>query len=728
MKFKQELSDVSRTKKRFLFALIITLTMFSSTFFFLGFKYYSEYKFVELEIKGADFFIDITKQINESGIEIQSLKSLLEKYKESIDLNTFQKNEIDPFEIILYVQHSSNLLYDPRPYTYFLQDNGFQMLLALLSSPIQKEFEIQKAISYFNLQKKRQYMYEDKGLNSKVMSWDEELSKTTNSIHKNVVIDIFTTLKEYLILEKEKIHFQYVLVLIFLFFALIFSQIILYRILKSELQAILEIRNENQRVFEHINLFSRKISKNDYTIDNLKMDLDSFKLHHSKAVLIEFTRFFVKFSLFLNRIAKIVNFSIEQNQRFAEFNQDVNSLMQEFSSAFEETASTSEEMEGSIQNSLKMSQNLGENLKKQKEFFRSEISELFGLLTTFDSVKTTLNQLFLKVDDFKQNSEKITRILKIIQDIADKTNLLALNASIEAARAGEIGRGFAVVAEEITNLAEKTKQSVKSIASIVSGFQESIVGLTAKGNSVSMNIESFYKIIRERQSSLKNIEIFFTELENFMNSDSKSLQEISIGIGEINKSIDTNNRNLSKIINKLDSLESFIYSFSKMQNYITDFINNKIRYQAIIGFSNVFSVNILFIDKQHSKLFEILNSTLQILKDVNWKETFKVIKQELMDYTVYHFTLEEELMKKYQYPDFESHKKLHEKFVKYINEFEVNEQFEIFDMSIFLYEWFLDHIYIVDKKYSEYFKNQGLLEKIQDEEMLLLQELKLKKK
>ncbi|MDW2095433.1 methyl-accepting chemotaxis protein, partial [Vibrio sp. 1866] len=134
--------------------------------------------------------------------------------------------------------------------------------------------------------------------------------------------------------------------------------------------------------------------------------------------------------------------------------------------AMTEMSHSVQEVAQSAQGSLEMVQRVESASEEGRNVMSSNIS-------TINQLETRLHESVSAVSELQKMSGQIGSILDVIRNIAEQTNLLALNAAIEAARAGEQGRGFAVVADEVRVLASKTTQSTTEIESMISNLQSS---------------------------------------------------------------------------------------------------------------------------------------------------------------------------------------------------------------------------------------------------------------
>jgi methyl-accepting chemotaxis protein len=135
-------------------------------------------------------------------------------------------------------------------------------------------------------------------------------------------------------------------------------------------------------------------------------------------------------------------------------------------------------------------------------------------------------------------SDKIGEIVQVIDEIADQTNLLALNAAIEAARAGEHGRGFAVVADEVRKLAERTTKATKEIAAMIKQIQLDTSGAVESINKGTEEVEKGKELAGKAGKSLEEIIAASNKVMDDIVLVASASEEQSSTAEEISKSIE----------------------------------------------------------------------------------------------------------------------------------------------------------------------------------------------
>ncbi len=273
------------------------------------------------------------------------------------------------------------------------------------------------------------------------------------------------------------------------------------------------IRGEGHKIFEE---YVAKAHVIEETTRNLMVILLLIAI-----VLGAFVAFFV-----LRILTQAIKTLINSVQQITSASAEIVAASQEQSSGAREQSSAVAETTSAAKELSTTSEQVGESIRKVSEVAAHALAGMA-------KIKESLGRTNQMVSSLGEKSQKIGKITDMIDDVADQTNLLAVNASIEAARAGDQGRGFTVVADEIRKLSDSTAKSTKEISSLIELIQHEMTNsvMAMEGNLKSVDDEARLA----QQTAERSKEIAMSANQQI--AGSKQISEAMMNIDEAMKQI-----------------------------------------------------------------------------------------------------------------------------------------------------------------------------------------------
>ncbi|MFN7994814.1 MAG: methyl-accepting chemotaxis protein [Bryobacteraceae bacterium] len=223
-------------------------------------------------------------------------------------------------------------------------------------------------------------------------------------------------------------------------------------------------------------------------------------------------------------IVRSVNRTLRQTVgELSEGAEQIASAAGQVSGSSQSLAQGASEQAASLEETSASSEEINSMARKNSENSLGAVELVTQSQHRFEQTNQSLDQMVVAMGEINASSDKISKIIKVIDEIAFQTNILALNAAVEAARAGEAGMGFAVVADEVRNLAQRCAQAAKDTATLI---EESI----AKSNDGKVKVDQVATAIRSISEESAKVKTLVDEV-------SLGSQEQARGIEQIGKAI-----------------------------------------------------------------------------------------------------------------------------------------------------------------------------------------------
>lgn len=419
------------------------------------------------------------------------------------------------------------------------------------------------------------------------------------------------------------------------------------------------------------------------------------------------------FNSFLQNLQKVINKVRDSATSVAESAHGLRKQSEEMAQGMQEVAldagtvtSAGEQMALTATTIASSCMTAADASETTSSFARDGATVVQQTIEVMNQISTQVMASSTTVGSLVEKSNQIGAIIGTIEDIADQTNLLALNAAIEAARAGEQGRGFAVVADEVRALAERTTKATKEIATMIKAIQQETQGAVNIMNQAVSRVQEGTGEAAKSGEALQQILNQVEQVTSQINQIATTAEEQTATTSEISSNI---GRITQQAVEKCGHASDMASGADSLNSLAEELISSVNRFQTIIKWNNWMSVKVNQFDDEHKKLIQMIGQLNEAMKNGEGDKVISDVLASLAAYCVNHFANEERLMQQYNYPEYAEHKKAHEAFVQKvgeaINAFE-NQTITPASIMNILSDWLMNHILKVDKRYADFFSKK----------------------
>ncbi|MFA7287720.1 MAG: methyl-accepting chemotaxis protein [Melioribacteraceae bacterium] len=288
-------------------------------------------------------------------------------------------------------------------------------------------------------------------------------------------------------------------------------------------------------------------------------------------------KIFNGFNYIVNNLNNIIESVADAVQATASASNQISSSTEELAAGAQEQSSQTTEVAGAIEQMtktiLETTSNVGlasKTAKASGDIAREGGKVVADTINGMNRIAEVVTQAASMVKELGNNSDKIGEIVQVIDDIADQTNLLALNAAIEAARAGEQGRGFAVVADEVRKLAERTTKATKEIATMIKQIQKDTGNAVISMEKGTEEVTSGKKLAQKSEEALSQIIDSSKEVVENISQVAAASEEQSAASEQISKNIES----ISSVVNESAAGTQQIARAAEDLNRLTENLQN----------------------------------------------------------------------------------------------------------------------------------------------------------